>query len=307
MVGDTVWVTKGGEVIPKVTGVVTGERPSDARPVPVPVACPSCGTNVVREVGEVALRCPNPRCPAVVAARLRHFTSRGAMEIEGLGGKKLDQLIEAGLVTDEASLWDLDVETLVELPRWQTRSAENLVAELEGARSRPLHRVLFGLGVPGVGERVARQLAERFPSFDALTTATPEEMEAIDGIGPSLSASVARWFADDDNRALLARLRSRGVDPVATPGSAEGPLPLDGTVFVITGSLSRSRRETKERLEALGAKVVGSVSGTTTHLLAGEGGGSKLSKARDAGAAIVDEDGLGRLLDEMGGEELWPK
>jgi len=306
MVGDTVWVTKGGEVIPKVIGVVSAERPPDAVPVETPSVCPSCGTPVVRVEDEVALRCPNPECPAVVAARLRHFVSRGAMEIEGLGGKRLEQLVDEGLVTDEASLWDLDARVVAKLPRWQETSAGNLVAELEDARSRPLHRLLFGLGVPGVGERVAKQLAERFPSLDALSRAIPEEMEAIDGVGPSLSASVTGWFADARNRRLVDRLVARGVDPIEASAVA-GEQPLEGTTFVITGSLSRSRREVRERLELLGAKVSGSVSGKTTHLLAGPGGGSKLGKARDQGAEVLDEGGLDRLLREKGGEGLWPK
>ena len=307
MVGDTVWVTKGGEVIPKVVGVVSSKRPPDAEPVPVPAICPSCATPVVREAGEVALRCPNPRCPDVVAAKLRHFTSRGAMEIEGLGGKKLDQLVEAGLVTDEASLWDLDLDALVGLPRWKERSAQKLLDELEQAKERPLHRLLFALGVPGVGERAARQLAQRFPSLGDLVGATAEELESIDGVGPSLSSSLRRWFADEDNRVLLDRLRTHGIDPHEPGADDRGARPLNGTVFVVSGSLSRSRREAQDRLEALGAKVAGSVSGKTTHLLAGPGAGSKLDKARELGVDVVDEDALEQLLRESGGEILWPR
>lgn len=307
MVGDTVWVTKGGEVIPKVIGVVSSKRPADAVPVPVPTHCPSCGTPVIREEGEVALRCPNPLCPDVAAAKLRHFTSRGAMEIEGLGGKKLDQLVDAGLVTDGASLWDLDEATLAELPRWQTKSAGNLMAELEEAKTRPLNRLLFALGVPGVGERVAKQLAQRFPSLEALAGATDEEMESIGGVGPSLSVSLIRWFADEDNRRLVDRLRAHGIDPREKIIEEKGSEPLGGMTFVVTGSLSRSRRETQDRLENLGAKVSGSVSGTTTHLLAGPGAGSKLTKARELGVEIVDEDGLDGLLIAKGGEGLWPR
>jgi len=305
-VGDTVWVTKGGEVIPKVVGVVSSKRPEGAEPIAVPTHCPSCRSAVVREEGEVALRCPNPHCPGVVAARLRHFTSRGAMEIEGLGGKKLEQLIAEGLITDAASLWDLDASTLSELPRWQEKSASNLVAELDAARSRPLHRLLFGLGVPGVGERAARQLARRFPTLEALAAAEPEELEAIDGVGPSLSASLVGWFADDRNRSLIDRLRSRGVDPKEPEEDGAGARPLTGLTIVVTGVLSRSRREVKARLEALGATVVGSVSSKTTHLLAGADAGSKLAKAASLGIEIVDEDGLDELIRQEGGDSLWP-
>jgi DNA ligase (NAD+) len=167
-VGDTVWVTKGGEVIPKVVGVVTAERPPGAKTYFVPDVCPVCGTPVLREFEEVALRCPNPECPAVVGARLRHFVARGAMEIEGLGGRLLEQLIEAALVTDVASLWDLEAEALAELPGWGELSAANLLGELEEARSRPLHRLLFALGIPHVGERAAKLLARRCGSLEAL-------------------------------------------------------------------------------------------------------------------------------------------
>jgi len=305
-VGDTVWVTKGGEVIPKVVGVVSSQRPESAEPIAVPTHCPSCGTAVVREEGEVALRCPNPHCPGVVAARLRHFTSRGAMEIEGLGGKKLDQLIAAGLITDVASLWDLDAATLSELPRWQETSANKLVAELDAARSKPLHRLLFGLGVPGVGERAARQLARRFPTLEELAAARPEELEAIDGVGPSLSASLVGWFADDRNRSLIGGLRSRGIDPEEPRIDEAGTQPLSGMTVVVTGALSRSRREVKTRLEELGATVVGSVSSKTTHLLAGVDAGSKLAKATSLGVEILDEDGLEELMRQKGGDSLWP-
>jgi DNA ligase (NAD+) len=305
-IGDTVWVTKGGEVIPKVVGVVTFERPTNAEPVAVPTHCPSCETDVVREEGEVALRCPNPHCPDVVAAKLRHFSSRGAMEIEGLGGKKLDQLVAAGLVTDEASLWDLDAETLAELPRWQETSANKLLVELEAARSRPLHRLLFALGVPGIGERVAKQLARRFPSLPALAAARAEEIEAIDGVGPSLSSSLTKWFADDRNRSLIDRLRSRGIDPEEEEIDDTGEQPLTGMTIVVTGTLSRSRREVKARLEGLGAKVVGSVSKKTTHLLAGTDAGSKVAKARSLGIDVMDEEALERLIEERGGDGLWP-
>ena len=296
-IGDTVWVTKGGEVIPKVVGVVSSERPSDAEPVAVPSRCPSCDTTVVREEAEVALRCPNPVCPGVVAARLRHFTSRGAMEIDGLGGKKLDQLVAAGLVTDEASLWDPDIAVLAALPRWQETSANKLVAELDSARSRPFHRLLFALGIPGIGERVAKQLAHRFPTLASLAAATPDEMEAIDGVGPSLSGSVTKWFADDRNRALIEGFRSRGIDPEEPRAEVPGAQPLAAMTFVVTGALSRPRREIQARLEALGATVTGSVSKKTTHLLAGPGAGGKLAKARSLGIEIVDEEALEELLD----------
>lgn len=299
-VGDTVWITKGGEVIPKVVGVVTAERPPDARPYAVPDACPVCGTKVVREVEEVALRCPNTECPAVVAARLRHFVARGAMEIEGLGGRLLEQLVEAGLVSDEASLWDLEAESLAELPGWGELSAANLIRELEEARYRPLHRLLFALGIPHVGELAARLLARHFGSLAALAAAEPAEFEEINGIGPVIAAAVTEWFAGERHQSLVARLGERGIDPREELDGGAGDAPLAGQTFVITGTLSRPRRELKEELEKLGATVAASVSRKTSILVAGENAGSKLNKARDLGVKVIDEVELEKLLDGQG-------
>ena len=295
-IGDTVWVAKGGEVIPKVVGVVTADREPEARPYAVPEKCPECSTLVVREVEEVALRCPNPDCPAVTRARLRHFVARGAMEIEGLGGRLLEQLVEAGFVTDEASLWDLEVDSLAELPGWGELSAKNLLGELEGARDRPLHRLLFALGIPHVGERAAKLLAGRFGSLEALAAADPEAFEEVDGIGPVIAAAVTEWFSKPRHQSLVRRLAERQVDPHMEIGDGKDKS-LAGLVFVITGSLSRPRRELKEELEKLGASVAGSVSGKTSYLVAGEDSGSKLAKARALDVEIIDETELAEMLD----------
>jgi DNA ligase (NAD+) len=299
-VGDTVWITKGGEVIPKVVGVVSSKRLPDAEPIAAPKACPVCGTGVVRELEEVALRCPNPECPAVLGARLRHFVTRGAMEIEGLGDRLLEQLLEAGLVTDEASLWDLEAGELVELPGWGKVSAEKLVTELEKARKRPLHRLLFALGIPHVGERAAKFLARRFGSIEALAGAEPTALEEIDGVGPVIAAAVTQWFGDPRNRRLVTRLRDRGIDPREETDSKGGDTALAGLTFVITGTMSRPRRELKEELERRGATVAGSVSRNTSYLVAGEKAGSKLDRARDLGVEIIDENELEKLLGAQG-------
>ncbi|MFV2071670.1 MAG: NAD-dependent DNA ligase LigA [Thermoanaerobaculales bacterium] len=300
-VGDTVWVVKGGEVIPKVVGVVTAKRPDGAEPVAAPTRCPACRTPVEREEMEVALRCPNPACPAVVGARLRHFVSRGAMEIEGLGGRSLEQLLAAGLVKDEASLWDLEAEELAELPGWGEISAANLVRELDEARGRPLHRLLFGLGIPHVGERAAKLLAGRFGSLRGLAEAEVEDFESIDGVGPVIAGSVRRWLADPRNRQTIDRLAARGIDPHDEVVDQEGEAVLGGLVFVVTGSLSRPRREIKERLEQLGATVASSVSRRTSYLVAGVDAGSKLTRARELGVEVLDETGLEDLLESLGG------
>ena len=310
-IGDTVWVAKGGEVIPKVEGVVLADRPEDTEPYPIPDCCPVCASPVERRAGEVAVRCPNPVCPAVVASRLRHFVSRGAMEIEGLGGERLDQLARVGLVTDAASLWDLRVDQLEQLPGWGEVSAAKLVAELDAARVRPLERLLFGLGIPLVGERAARALARAFGSVARLAAATAGELEEVEGIGPVMAASVLRWFADPGNGALIARLRERGVDPVEEVAAAaegqEADRQLDGLTFVVTGVLSRPRPELRDRLEQLGATVTGSVSARTSYLVAGSDAGSKLARAQELGVAILDEAGLERLVEERTGRALWQR
>ncbi len=307
-IGDTVSIIKGGEVIPKVVGVILSERGPDSEPFTVPSHCPECGSPVLGEEGEVALRCGNPDCPAVRISGLRHFVSRAAMEIDGLGEKLLDQLLGLGLISDPASLWDLSTESLAGLPGWGELSATGLVRELAVARKRPLRRLLFALGIPLVGERAAALIAERFGSLAAVAAAPSEELEAIPGIGPVMAKSLREWFADQRSQTLLARLGERGIDPRTAargPESAEQDRPLDGLVMVITGAGSRPRRAIKERLEELGAKVTGSVSAKTQYLLAGSDPGSKAERARYLGVSVLDEDGADRLIRERGGRGLW--
>ncbi len=305
-IGDTVWITKGGDVIPKVVGVVSTARGDDAPPYRPPTACPECGTAVVREPGTVALRCPDPSCPAVVAARLRHFVGRGAMEIEGLGGKLLEQLVAVGLVVDAASLYDLDAASLAALPGWGEVSAANLVREVAASRQRPLSRLLVALGITHVGERAARLVAACFPRLERLAAASADELDAVDGIGPVIAAAVVAWFADGVNARLVERLRARGVDPLEPEASAPATAAvLGGLSVVITGTLSRPRPELAARLEELGASVIGSVSKKTGLVVAGDEAGSKLTKATELGVRVVDEAGLDALIRERGGEGLW--
>ncbi|MCP4896194.1 MAG: NAD-dependent DNA ligase LigA [bacterium] len=304
-VGDTVTVTKGGEVIPKVLGVVRSARPRDSVVFSTPTVCPECNSPTARDADEVALRCTNSQCSAIVAAQLRHFVSRKAMDIDGLGGRMLDQLIEEKLVSDAASLWDLRQEDLVELPGWGEVSAKRLLHEMAEAKKQDLERLVFGLGIPHVGERAARLLARRFLTLDGLMQATLEEISALEGLGPVVAGHIVDWFADDGNQQLIERLVQRGVSPHVQPEATLSKGGLAGMRVVITGTLSRPRAVVARYLESQGATVVGSVSRKTDLVVAGESAGSKLNKARELGVQIVDESGLEDLVVERGGRNEW--
>ncbi|MCS7182307.1 MAG: NAD-dependent DNA ligase LigA [Thermoanaerobaculum sp.] len=299
-VGDTVWVEKGGDVIPKVVAVDVAQRPEGAPPFVMPGACPVCGTPVVREAGEVAIRCPNPSCPAVQKARLLHFCSRSGMDIQGLGEQRIEQLLRQGLISDPASLWDLNWQQLATLPGWGAKSAENLRIQLEEAKGRPLWRLLVALGIRHVGERAAKLLAAHFGSLDALSTAKREELEAIEGIGPTIAQSVLQFFSSPPGQELVRRLQSRGVDPREKGTKAATTAPLAGLAFVLTGTLSRPREQVIALLEGSGAVVSETVSRKTSFLVVGENPGSKLAKARSLGVPVLDEEGLVALLAQKG-------
>jgi DNA ligase (NAD+) len=227
--------------------------------------------------------------------------SRGGMDIEGLGRRFVEQLLQEGLIEDPASLWALEPERLAELPQWGEKSAAKLVQEIGEARSRPLWRLLVALGIRHVGEKAAKVLAARFGSLEALEKASAEELEKAEGIGPTISGSVVAFFGDEENRKLVRRLRQTRVDPrqeVQAPEPAEHP--LSGLTFVLTGTLSRPREEVAGLLEEAGARVADSVSRRTSFLVAGADAGSKLKKAADLGLDVLDEDGLKVLLAERG-------
>jgi DNA ligase (NAD+) len=287
-VGDTVVVEKGGDIIPKVVRVVLENRPADSVPFRMPTRCPDCGDPVVREEGEVATRCVNPGCPAVVREALQHFTGRRAMDIEGLGEKLVDQLVTAGLLTDVASVYDLKAERLVELERWGEKSASNLVAQIERSKSLDASRLLYALGIRHVGEKAARTLMGRFGSIDALAAASEQELQAVEDVGPSTAAVVRAWFSHPRHGELLEKLRRHGVrlDGEKARPRADGT--LSGKTVVLTGTLSGiSREDASARLTAAGAKISGAVSKKTDYLVVGELPGSKLDKARDLGVRVV--------------------
>jgi DNA ligase (NAD+) len=302
-VGDIVVVEKGGEVIPKVVGPVLARRPPDAAPIVPPPTCPACGEPVVREEGEVALRCVNPNCPARLKETLRHFARRTAMDVEGLGPALIDQLVERGFVRDVADLYALDAERLAGLERMGEKSALNLVAQLEASRARPLHRLLFALGIRHVGERAAKLLARHFGTLDALAGVARaddavDRLTAVREVGPETAASLARFFRSHAGAELLARLAACGLaleEPEENRPPPAGA--LAGKAVVLTGTLpTMTREEATALLEAAGARVASSVSRKTGYVVAGADAGSKLAKAQELGIPVLDEAGMLALL-----------
>ena len=296
-VGDTVAVEKGGDVIPKVTRVLLEKRPKKAEPFQMPSRCPICGEPVVQEEGEVATRCVNPACPAVVREALRHFCTRRAMNIEGLGDRLVDQLVTEGLLSDVASIYDLTAEKLVGLERWGEKSAANLLAEIEKSKANDLSRLLFGLGIPHIGEKAARTLAAHFRALDTLAAASAEELQGVDEVGPNTAAAIRAWFSHPRHRELVEKLRRHGVNLAAAKGGRAASGALAGKTVVITGTLPGvSRDEAAARMEEAGAKVSGSVSKKTDFLVAGEEAGSKLAKARELKVRTVTWDEMLEIM-----------
>lgn len=290
--GDRVLVQRAGDVIPKVVKVVRRAR---TRRFVMPRQCPVCGARVVRDADEVVLRCPNLFCPAQVEGALRHYAGRGAMDIEGLGEKLVAQLVRTGLVKDVADLYALTVDQLAGLERMAEKSARNLVEALAKSKRRPLDRFLNGLGIRHIGERTAEILAQRFGSLEALMQATEEELLAMDEVGPEAATSLLAFFAREDVRKVIARLRQHGVDPRPVERVAGGA--LAGEVVVFTGTLSGLTRDAaKARAMGAGASVGSSVTKKTTLVVAGEKSGGKLEKARELGIRILSEEEFLELL-----------
>jgi DNA ligase (NAD+) len=295
-VGDTVYLQKAGDIIPQVIGVRLDRRPAGAVPWKMPAQCPVCGEKVVQFPGEVAWRCINPGCPAIVRESIALFVSRNAMSIEGLGEKLIDQLLNEKLITDYTSLYQLAVPDLEPLEGWGLKSAENLISEVGKSKERTLGHLLFALGIRFVGQRVGRILADHFGTIDALMAAGPEELEAVPEIGPKVAASIREFFANPHNRERIEALRGFGVN-LTQPQEEAAESPLVGKTVVLTGTLgSFTRSEAKARLEALGARVSGSVSRQTDLVVAGESAGSKLRKAEELGVRVVGEEELIELL-----------
>jgi DNA ligase (NAD+) len=301
--GDLVVVQRAGDVIPQVVRVVIGER-AESCPAPyaLPKHCPVCSAETVRLAGEVVTRCPNLDCPAQLKNNLRHLAGRGALDVDGLGEKLIDQLVTAGLVTCLSDLFTLTAEQLESLERMGAKSAANLVASLDHARKTTFARFLIALGIRHVGETLAELLASHFGDLPPLVDASAEELGRVEGVGPTIAESVALFFADPRNREEVDRLRALGVqwDPVPRSAAEAAEGPLVGKSFVLTGTLSVPRGEAKKRIESAGGKVAGSVSKKTDYVVAGEKAGSKRDKAESLGVAILDEAALEELLTAAG-------
>jgi DNA ligase (NAD+) len=293
---DTVIVRRAGDVIPEVVGPVLSKRPKGTRRWKMPKNCPSCGAELVRNEGEAATRCLNIyECPAQQRERLAHFSGRGGMDIDGLGYQTIIMMLERGWVSDASDIYFLKPEQFEGLEGWKSKSIDNLMSAIEASRTRPLASFLTALGIPHVGYSAAEVLAEEVRSLEKLETMTEDDLEAIEGIGPVIAQSIASFFAEEANRAVLDRLRSGGVRPVPPEPKKEGS--LTGKSFVLTGSLEGfSRSEAQSAIEDLGGKVTSSVSKKTDYVVVGENPGSKFDKARQLGVDILDEEGLRELL-----------
>jgi DNA ligase (NAD+) len=298
LLGDYVLVERGGDVIPKVVEVVDDEKhPRGNEEIEFPKECPICKSLLVREEGEVDWRCINISCPARVREELLHFAARGVMNIEGLGEAMVDQLLVAGLVSDIADLYTLHKRRgqLLELERIGEKSADALLQEIEKSKQSPLARVIFGLGIRFVGERTAQLLSDAFGSMDALKEASAEELERVHEIGPRVAEAVYDFFRNQKNLLTLHKLEQAGLTFTATKKKISNL--LGGRTFVLTGTLSgMTREEAKEKIEAAGGRVSGSVSKKTSFVIAGDDAGSKLDKAKQLGVAVIDEDALRKLL-----------
>jgi DNA ligase (NAD+) len=298
--GDEVIVMRAGDVIPQVVSPSpkAQRKRKRAEPPRPPERCPACGTPTVKPEDGVWTICPNRAgCPGQVFQHVKHFVSRGAMDIEGLGEENALRFLNEGLIADVADLYGLTTERLTGLERFAETSAQNLVRNIEASKRKPFSRVLFALGIPGIGFVNARAITAQFRTMDAILDADPEQIAETPGIGPILAQQLVETLAEDRYRDLIARLRAAGLQfEEAGPAPSEDG-PLSGKTLVLTGTLPNlSREDATERIEAAGGKVTGSVSKKTDYVVAGEDPGSKMAKAQDLGTEIVDEPGLEKLL-----------
>lgn len=293
-VGDWVIVRRAGEVIPEIVRALPERRTGEEREFQMPKLCPACGGPVVRPAGEATHRCENLSCPARIKEAILHYASRRAADIQGLGEKLVDRLVETGLVARISDLYRLRREDLLAVERMGEKSAQNLLDEIERSKGMSLARLIFALGIRHVGERVAELIAERFPSLEALSHATVEELTALRGVGPQIAQSIVSFFRNEENQRLIAELAAVGVDPRAGEPQAG---PLSGKVFVFTGTLGGLTRDEAQRLVASrGGRVASTVSRQVDYVVAGENPGSKLDRARELGIPVLTEAEFRRLI-----------
>jgi DNA ligase (NAD+) len=296
-VGDTVLVVRAGDVIPRVVGPILSERKGKLPEFSMPDICPVCGADVDHPEGEAMSRCTNAACPAQVFERVRHFCSRGAMDIEGIGDVMAQQLTELGLVENIADIYALDEAQLAKVPRTGEKTISNLLRNIEASKTRGLARLLTGLGIRFVGTQTAQILADDFGSVDAIEAASTEDLQRSEGIGPEVASSVHLFFQQHANREMIERLREAGVVMTAPKRARAADGKLAGKTFVLTGTLpTLSRDDATALIQDAGGKVTGSVSKKTDYVVAGDDPGSKYAKAQDLGITILDEDGLKQLL-----------
>ena len=293
---DRVIVEKGGEIIPKVVGVDLSQRPADSAPFEFVDHCPECGTPLVRDDGEAKHYCPNDtHCPTQILGKILHFASRKAMNIAA-GEATIERLYREGLVHDAADLYDLKRTDLLRFDNWGDKSTDNLLHSIAGSLQTPFPKTLYALGIRYVGETIAKKLADALPSIDAIAQASIDDLLTIDEIGDRIAQSIVGYFADESNRRLIARLRQAGVQWERPAAQSPASNSLAGTVFVITGTLSRPRDDFKTLIEQHGGRTAGDVGAKTTHLLAGLNAGSKWARAQKAGMTILDEEAFFRLI-----------
>ena len=292
-IGDWVSVERGGDVIPKVVKVLE-DKPRGTRQFHMPARCPVCGGHVVRAEGEADHRCVNANCPAKLRETIRHFASRGVMNIEGMGEALVNQLTDRGLVKNVADIYKLTKEHLLSLERMGDKSAQNVLDEIEASKKLPLERVIYGLGIRMVGERTAQFLAEHFGSMDALMESSEEELQNVTEVGPRIAQSIVEFFREPSNRKLIERLRDAKL--TFTGKKKERGTKLAGKTFVLTGTLTRPRDLVKKALEDAGGRVSGSVSKKTDYVVAGEDAGSKLDRANELGVRVISEKEMDGLL-----------
>jgi DNA ligase (NAD+) len=294
-IGDTVLVQRAGDVIPEVVKVILTQRTGAEKKFSMPDKCPACGTPAIRIEGEAATRCINSNCPAQVKERIKHFASKGAFDIQGMGDKLIDQLVEKGLLTSFVDLFKLDEATLAGLDRMGEKSAENLVRAIEASKRISFARFIYALGIRHAGEHVALLLAENFASLEDLIRCSLQDLLQIEGIGPVVAESIVGFFSQENNTATVRSILDSGAQIVFKSKKKTGV--LEGKTFVLTGTLSEmTRRQATDMITASGGKVSGSVSRNTDFLVAGESPGSKLTRARDLGVTVIDAAGLKELL-----------